>query len=135
MRRSPRLRYLFVSWLLDTHVALWGITADASLGNEFLERLRHDPDIYLSPVTLWEIAVKQKAGKLGGPDDLAELVRDMRFRELPVTHADAIAAGRLPVHHRDPFDRMLIAQATVESLTLATRDTDIQRYDVDLLVV
>ena len=59
----------------------------------------------------------------------------MGFRELPVTHAHAIAAGRLPVHHRDPFDRMLVAQAKSEGLTLVTRDVDIQRYDVDLLVV
>jgi PIN domain nuclease of toxin-antitoxin system len=59
----------------------------------------------------------------------------MGFRELPVTHAHAIVAGRLPVHDRDPFDRMLVAQATVDGLTLVTRDTDIQRYAVDLLVV
>jgi PIN domain nuclease of toxin-antitoxin system len=124
-----------VSLLLDTHIALWGITADASLGGEFLDRLRHDPDIFLSPVTLWEITIKQKAGKLGGPPDLAERVRDMGFRELPVAPAHAIAAGRLPVHHRDPFDRMLVAQAMVEGLTLVTRDTDIRQYDVDLLVV
>jgi PIN domain nuclease of toxin-antitoxin system len=71
--------------------------------------------------------------KLGGPPDLAERVRDMGFRELPVTHTHAIAAGRLPVHHRDPFDRILVAQATVEGLTLVTRDVDIQRYDVELL--
>jgi PIN domain nuclease of toxin-antitoxin system len=124
-----------VSLLLDTHVALWGITADPSLGDELLNRLRHDPDIFLSPVTLWEITIKQAAGKLAGPSDLAERVRDMGFRELPVTHAHAIAAGRLPVHHRDPFDRMLVAQAMVGGLTLVTRDSDIQRYDVDLLVV
>jgi len=124
-----------VSLLLDTHVALWGITADPSLDEELLDRLRHDPDVFLSPVTLWEIAIKQTAGKLAGPADLAERVRDMGFRELPVTHAHAIAARRLPVHHRDPFDRMLVAQSKVEGLTLVTRDSDIQRYDVELLVV
>jgi PIN domain nuclease of toxin-antitoxin system len=123
-----------VSLLLDTHIALWGITADSILGDEFLDRLRHDPDIFLSPVTLWEITIKQAAGKLDGPPDLAERVRDMGFRELPVTHAHAIAAGRLPVLHRDPFDRVLIAQATIEGLTLVTRDADIQRYEIDLLV-
>lgn len=124
-----------MSLLLDTHVALWGITADPSLDDEFLDRLRHDPDIFLSPVTLWEITIKQKAGKLDGPPDLAERVRDMGFRELQVTHAHAIAAGRLPAHHRDPFDRMLVAQAVVERLTLVSRDADIQQYNVDLLVV
>lgn len=123
-----------MSLLLDTHIALWGITADATLGDEFLDRLRHDPDIFLSPVTLWEITIKQSAGKLDGPPDLPERVRDMGFRELPVTHAHAIAAGRLPVLHHDPFDRTLVAQATIEGLTLVTRDVDIQRYKVDLLV-
>ena len=83
----------------------------------------------------WEITIKQIAGKLGGPPDLAERVRDVGFRELRVTQAHAIAAGRLPVHHRDPFDRMLIAQASLEGLTLASRDTNVHRYDVDLLVV
>jgi PIN domain nuclease of toxin-antitoxin system len=123
-----------LSLLLDTHVALWGITADPRLGDEFLERLRHDPDIFLSPVTLWEITVKRAAGKLDGPPDLAERVRDMGFRELPITQAHGIAAGRLPLHHRDPFDRMLVAQARIEGLSLVTRDRDIRAYDVDVLV-
>jgi PIN domain nuclease of toxin-antitoxin system len=123
-----------MSLLLDTHIALWGITADPTLGEEFLDRLRHDPDIFLSPVTLWELTIKQAAGKLDGPPNLAELVRDMGFRELPVSHAHAIAAGRLPALHRDPFDRMLIAQATTDGLTLVTRDADIRRYNVDTLV-
>ena len=79
--------------LLDTHIALWAITGDATLGEEFLDRLRHDPDIFLSPVSLWEITIKQATGKLAGPADLAERVRDMGFRELPVTHTHAIAAG------------------------------------------
>ena len=121
--------------LLDTHVALWAISGDATLGEEFLDRLRHDPDIFLSPVSLWEITIKQAAGKLAGPADLAERVRDMGFRKLPVTHAHAIAAGRLPPHHRDPFDRMLVAQATMEGLKLVSRDKSIALYDVDILKV
>jgi PIN domain nuclease of toxin-antitoxin system len=122
-----------MSLLLDTHIALWAITGDATLDNEFLDRLRHDPDIFLSPVSLWEITIKQATGKLAGPADLAERVRDMGFRELPVTYAHAIAAGRLPPHHRDPLDRMLVAQAAVEGLTLVSRDESIGRYDVDIL--
>ncbi|MGA3564167.1 type II toxin-antitoxin system VapC family toxin [Melissospora conviva] len=121
--------------LLDTHVALWAITGDPTLGAELLDRLRHEPDIFLSPVTLWEITIKQSTGKLAGPPDLAERVRDMGFRELPVTHAHAIAAGRLPSLHRDPFDRMLVAQAITEGLTLASRDASIALYDVDVLKV
>lgn len=119
----------------DRPPALWAITGDATLDAEFLDRLRHDPDIFLSPVSLSEITIKQTAGKLAGPPDLAERVRDMGFRELPVTHAHAIAAGRLPPHHRDPFDRLLLAQATVEGLTLASRDMSIALCDVDILKV
>ncbi|MBL7258908.1 type II toxin-antitoxin system VapC family toxin [Paractinoplanes lichenicola] len=124
-----------MSLLLDTHVALWAITGDPTLGEELLSRLRHDPDIFLSPVSLWEITIKQAVGKLGGPPDLAERIADIGFRELPITYEHAIVAGRLPPHHRDPFDRMLIAQARVTGLTLATRDTSISLYDVDLLKV
>ena len=124
-----------MSLLLDTHGALWAITGDAILGEEFLDRLRHDPDIFLSPVSLWEITIKQTAGKLAGPPDLAEQVRNMGFRELPVTHIHAMAAGRLPPHHRDPFDRMLVAQAVTEGFTLASRDASIALYEVDILKV
>ena len=124
-----------MSLLLDTHVALWAITGDATLGEDLLDRLRHDPDIFLSPVSLWEITIKQSAGKLAGPPDLAERVRDMGFHELPVTYAHGIAAGRLPLHHRDPFDRMLVAQAVTERLTLASRDASVALYDVDILKV
>jgi PIN domain nuclease of toxin-antitoxin system len=124
-----------LSLLLDTHVVLWGLTGDRTLTADFLDRLRHDPDIYLSPVTIWEITIKQALGKLAGPADLAERVRDMGFHELPVLGAHALLAGRLPPHHRDPFDRMLVAQATVEELKLATRDPDVLKYDVDTLAV
>jgi PIN domain nuclease of toxin-antitoxin system len=124
-----------VSLLVDTHVVLWGLAADPELSDEMLDRLRHDPEIYLSPVSVWEIAIKQSLGKLKGPADLADRVCEMGFRDLPVTNAHAILAGRLPAHHRDPFDRMLVAQATVEGLTLVTRDPEILRYDVDTLVV
>ena len=124
-----------MSLLLDTHVALWAITGDPTLGQDFLERLRHDPDIFLSPVSLWGITIKQSTGKLAGPPDLAERVRDMGFRELPVTHAHGIAAGRLPPHHCDPFDRMLVAQAATEGLTLASRNASVALYDVEILKV
>ena len=73
---TPR-RTCRASLLLDTHIALWAITGDTTLDAEFLDRLRHDPDVFLSPVSLWEITIKQAAGKLGGPEDLAVRVRDM----------------------------------------------------------
>jgi PIN domain nuclease of toxin-antitoxin system len=124
-----------MSLLLDTHVALWAIAGDPTLSKDFLDRLRHDPDIYLSPVSLWEITIKQTAGKLEGPENLAEQIRGIGFRELPVTHDHAMVAGRLPLHHRDPFDRMLIAQAMAEGFSLASRDTAMAPYDVYVLKV
>ena len=122
-----------MSLLLDTHIALSGLAGNPALGKDFLDRLRYDPDIYLSPVTIWEIAIKQARGTLVGPPDLPERVRDMGFRELPISGEHAIQAGRLPWHHRDPFDRMLVAQAAVEGMTLATGDPDVLRYGVDAL--
>ncbi|GAA0442039.1 twitching motility protein PilT [Actinoplanes capillaceus] len=124
-----------MSLLLDTHVVLWWLTDDPALAAEIKERLDHEPDVYISPATIWEVAIKQSLGKLGMPADLAECIRDSGFRHLNITIEHSIVAGRLPLIHRDPFDRMLIAQAQAEHLTLVTRDVHIQRYDVSVLPV
>jgi len=124
-----------MSLLLDTHVVLWWLTDDATLSNDIKARLDHDPDVYLSPATVWEVAIKQAIGKLLEPANLPERIRDSGFRELHLTSEHAIAAGRLPLIHRDPFDRMLVAQAQCEDLTLVTRDSDIHKYEVSVLAV
>jgi PIN domain nuclease of toxin-antitoxin system len=124
-----------VSLLLDTHVILWWLTDDLALSDDVKTRLDDEPDVYVSPASLWEVTIKQSIGKLSEPIDVAEEIRDSGFRELPITFHHAIAAGRLPLIHRDPFDRMLVAQAQCEGLTLASRDPHIQRYDVALLPV
>lgn len=93
-----------------------------------------EPGVQLSAVTPWEAAIKQSLGKLKGPEDLPERARGARFTPLPVTAAHGVRAGRLPPH-RDPFDRLLIAQAQCEDLTLVTRDAWIPRYDVHTLSV
>jgi PIN domain nuclease of toxin-antitoxin system len=121
--------------LLDTHVVLWWLMDDASLSDEVKNVLDHEPDVYVSPATFWEITIKQGLGKLVAPGDLPEQILDSGFRELPIVAKHVIAAGRLPLLHRDPFDRMLVAQAQVEGHTLVTRDLEIQKYDVPLLVV
>jgi PIN domain nuclease of toxin-antitoxin system len=77
----------------------------------------------------------EEPGKLPEPTNLAEEIRDSGFRELPITVEHAILAGRLPLIHRDPFDRMLVAQAQCEGLTLASRDPHVRQYDVALLWV
>jgi PIN domain nuclease of toxin-antitoxin system len=124
-----------MSLLLDTHVVLWWLADDSALAAEIKERLDHEPDVYISPATIWEVAIKQSLGKLDKPADLAERIRDSGFRHLNITAEHGIVAGRLPLIHRDPFDRMLIAQAQVEHLTLLTRNAEIPKYDVDVLAV
>ncbi len=122
-----------MSLLLDPHVVLWWLTDDRELPDEIKDRLDGDPDVRVSAATVWEIAIKQGLGKITGPPDLPERVRDSGFRELPIGVDHAMAAGRLPPIHRDPFDRMLVAQARCEGLTLVTRDPHCQRYEVPIL--
>lgn len=86
--------------------------------------------VFVSAATAWEIAIKTKLGKLGETPPIAELLRDNRFSELPITVAHAEATLELPLIHNDPFDRLLVAQARKESLTLVTSDTEILKYDV-----
>ena len=121
--------------LLDTHVVLWWMEDSAELSDEVKALLDTEPSVHVSAVSPWEIAVKQSLGKLDGPDDLAERVRDSQFTPLPITAGHGVRAGRLPVHHRDPFDRLLVAQAQIEGMTLVTRDKWIPQYDVRLMAV
>jgi PIN domain nuclease of toxin-antitoxin system len=74
-----------MSLLLDTHVVLWWLTDDPTLAAEIKERLDHEPDVYVSPATIWEVAIKQSIGKLDKPADLAERIRDSGFRHLNIT--------------------------------------------------
>jgi PIN domain nuclease of toxin-antitoxin system len=121
--------------LLDTHVVLWWLADDASLTAELKDQLDHEADVYVSAATIWEVAIKQAIGKLPEPAGLPELIRDSGFAELPISSQHAMTAARLPLIHHDPFDRMLVAQAQDESLTLVTRDPRCQKYDVALLPV
>jgi PIN domain nuclease of toxin-antitoxin system len=124
-----------VRLLLDTHVVLWWLTDDPTLADDIKDRIDHDPEVYLSPATIWEIAIKQAIGKLAEPADLPERVRATQLPEIAITSEHALVAGRLPLHHRDPFDRMLVAQARCEGLALVTRDAHIPDYDVAVMPV
>ncbi len=118
--------------LIDTCTLLWWVNGDAlsSAASQAIE----DPDnrVLVSAASIWEIGIKTSLGKLTVPDDLDAVV-DEDFEQLPVTFAHARRAAQLPRHHRDPFDRMLVAQAQVQDFTLATRDRRIRSYDVALL--
>ena len=89
--------------------------------------------VWVSAATVWEIEIKRSAKRLNAPEDLLEMVEESGFERLPITLEHALAAGRLPLHHRDPFDRMLVAQARLEGLTLATADAGLSAYGVPLI--
>lgn len=120
--------------LLDTHVLLWAFNEPEELSDRAREAIVDPANaVYVSAVTVWEAGIKQALGKLRGADDLVSRVREQGLDELPVELEHAAAAARLPAHHSDPFDRMLVAQAQLEGLTLVTRDLRLQAYGVALL--
>ncbi|HEY8527089.1 MAG TPA: type II toxin-antitoxin system VapC family toxin [Acidimicrobiales bacterium] len=119
--------------LLDTHVVLWWLADDPTLSADLKTTIDQEVDVFVSAATVWEVAIKQSLGKLKAPDDLAEQIRDGEFRNLPITSEHVIAASRLPAIHRDPFDRVLVAQAQADGLTLVTRDRVLPRYGLAVL--
>jgi PIN domain nuclease of toxin-antitoxin system len=122
-----------VSLLLDTHALLWWLADDPTLSDAARTAIANEARIFVSAATVWEIAIKQNAGRLDAPSDLEEEVERNGFEPLPITLTHAYAAGFLPKHHEDPFDRMLIAQAAIEGLKLVTRDRRFTRYGVATL--
>ena len=127
-------------YLLDTRCWLWLQTTPERLPSNLLETLSdRSVEVFLSAASAWELGIKCAVGRLELPDPPAIYVRQaMRrigARELPITHAHALAAAALPPLHRDPFDRMLVAQARMDHLTLITADRTIAAYDVDLIRV
>jgi PIN domain nuclease of toxin-antitoxin system len=125
-----------VKILLDTHILLWWLADDQRLPSQAAAAIQDpDTDVVVSSASAWEISIKQAAGRLQAPDDLLDAVAANEFRTLAITAAHAVAAGRLPPHHADPFDRMLIAQAQIEGFTLVSVDGRFSGYDVELLAL
>lgn len=120
--------------LLDTHALLWWLFDDPRLGTA-ARSVVADPAnvVFVSAVSVWEVAIKRAAGKLRAPDDLAVQVDAAGFERLPIGFDHAERVGALPHHHRDPFDRLLVAQAQVEGATLVTGDRALTAYDVPRL--
>lgn len=121
--------------LLDTHVLLWALTDDPVLSVPARAAIVDGRnDVLVSAVSAWEITIKKALGRLRAPDDLPAQMAARRLIPLDVTIAHALAVGQLPAHHADPFDRLLVAQARSDQLTLVTRDAHIRRYEVDTLL-
>jgi PIN domain nuclease of toxin-antitoxin system len=124
-----------VNYLLDTHALLWWLEDDSTLSTDARDAISDaESNVYVSAVTAWEISIKSMLSKLKFRSSLEEELRINTFQSLPITVEHGLFAGRSPLHHSDPFDRMLIAQATLENLTLITRDKDILQYDVRALI-
>ena len=121
--------------LLDTHVFLWWLD-DPQLLSEAARKAISDGKntVYVSAAVAWEIAIKRSLGKLDAPSDLEAAMAANRFLPLPVSISHALAVESLPDHHRDPFDRLLIAQAHHEGFKLISRDPHVPRYGIPHIV-
>ncbi|MFC5379340.1 type II toxin-antitoxin system VapC family toxin [Aquipuribacter nitratireducens] len=115
--------------LLDTHAFLWLAAGDERLVPSARALIDRADSLVLSAASVWEAEIKRAAGRLGAPP-LAEAARRLGVDVLPVTAEHATAAAHLALHHRDPFDRMLVAQARLEDLVLVTKDDALRRYGV-----
>jgi PIN domain nuclease of toxin-antitoxin system len=125
-----------VKYLLDTNVFLWSNGAPEKLNKQAITVLSSgSAEVYLSAASSWEIAIKFALRSLRLPSPPSQFIphamRVMALRSLDITHFHSVAAGELPRHHRDPFDRMLIAQARSETMVLLTADTAFKKYEVE----
>ena len=127
-----------MQYLLDTHVLIWWITSDKRLSQKAHDMIMpHRNTLFWSVVSTWEISIKHSLGRLvfeEPPEELLpfELERN-RLETLLIMNEHAFRAGQLPRHHRDPFDRMLVAQAQIESIGIISNDQKLRQYDVNVL--
>ena len=123
--------------LVDTHAFLWFVAGDRRLSRRARAAIEHeDAEIWLSAACVWEIATKSSLGRLVLPSPLEEYISgklDEGFAVLPVDWMHAATVERLPLHHRDPFDRLLIAQALLEKVPVVTSDRAFRKYGVDVV--
>jgi PIN domain nuclease of toxin-antitoxin system len=124
--------------LLDTSVFLWSLAAEHKLNQRAKDILTSPAtELYLSAASSWEIAIKFALGSLTLPEApstfITQVLRSWAIQSLDITQEHALRTGELPAHHRDPFDRLLIAQAVAEEMTLLTADRVFQKYKIDLI--
>lgn len=124
-----------MSYLLDTHTLLWWLEDNPTL-TQISKRIISNPNnlIFVSPVNTWEITIKKALGKIEAPNNLEQVILECGFDHLPITIKHTIFVENLENHHEDPFDRLLIAQAITEELTIITRDSKITQYKVPTIL-
>jgi PIN domain nuclease of toxin-antitoxin system len=127
-----------MNYLVDTSIFIWSVGPADRLNREARELIKDTSEhLFFSAASAWEISIKHALGKLRLPESpstyVPKRVQARGMRLLPILNHHALLAGELPMHHFDPFDRMLIAQAKSEGLTLMTADRTFKRYDVDIL--
>lgn len=120
--------------LLDTHALVWWASDHKRLATRAHAAIANPSNyVFVSAISAWEIAVKMAKGRIEAPNNLGAVVEEKGFAHLPLTFHHAEHAAQLPMHHRDPFDRFLIAQAQIEGLTIVTRDARIPLYGVSTM--
>lgn len=117
--------------LIDTHALLWWLSDDRRLPSPSRRRIRNTAsDVLVSAASAWEISIKQSLGKLEAPEGLIEVVEASGLSWIPVTPGEAYAAGSFPFHHRDPFDRLIVAQALERSAPIISHDEALDSYGI-----
>lgn len=123
--------------LLDTHAFLWFAAGDRRLSRRARAAMEDDQaELYISAASVWELAIKASLGRVVLPSTMDAYIREKAtggYRQLPITWAHAAAVEQLPLHHRDPFDRLLIAQARADRYPVVTRDRVFRRYGIDVI--
>lgn len=121
--------------LLDTHVLLWWLQDPALLSPNARAAIKDGENaVYISAAVIWELVIKKSLGKLSMPNDLESVLNANYFLSLPIIASHTLAIESLPLHHRDPFDRMLVAQASYENMSIVTRDPHILKYEVKSII-
>lgn len=120
--------------IVDTHAALWFLGGDRRLSKNAHDLIQDDRvDRRLSTVSVWEVAVKNSTGKLRVSANFHQLLYEQGLARLPITDDHALRVAGLPFHHRDPFDRLLVAQAQVEGMSILSKDEKLRHYDVTVV--
>ena len=120
-----------MKFLIDTHLLLWWLTDSEQLSQTARDIIQAtEPTIFISAASVWEMRIKQAIGKLKLPKNFAEVLEEQPFERLSITVDHTHKVSELPMHHKDPFDRLLIAQATLDDLTILSHDKIFEQYKV-----